>query len=235
MKGWSRRWGASAAFLLLAGALFYFVLYYPADQTALGALSPDADIQIGRTDYGWYFDGPGEDSALIFYPGAKVEETAYTPLLRRIASGGTDVFLVRAPLHFALLCTNVAEEIQSRYDYPNWYIGGHSLGGIAAEYFVEKHPGSVRGVIFCASYPTRQMDDGLKAVMIYGTNDNVVNMASVEMGTKLSPAMTVYVIEGGNHAQFGNYGYQRGDGEATISAEEQQKQAADEILSVMAG
>ena len=35
------------------------------------------------------------------------------------------------------------------------------------------------------------------------------------------------VIQGGNHAQFGNYGVQPGDGTATISAADQQAQAAD--------
>ena len=35
------------------------------------------------------------------------------------------------------------------------------------------------------------------------------------------------VIQGGNHAQFGNYGLQPGDGTATISAADQQRQAAD--------
>jgi hypothetical protein len=31
------------------------------------------------------------------------------------------------------------------------------------------------------------------------------------------------VLEGGNHAQFGSYGPQRGDGTATLSASEQQE------------
>jgi len=38
----------------------------------------------------------------------------------------------------------------------------------------------------------------------------------------LLPADTQYVvIDGGNHAQFGSYGFQPGDNEATISPEEQ--------------
>jgi len=32
----------------------------------------------------------------------------------------------------------------------------------------------------------------------------------------------IVVIQGGNHAQFGNYGKQKGDPDATITAEEQQ-------------
>ena len=41
-------------------------------------------------------------------------------------------------------------------------------------------------------------------------------------------------IEGGNHAQFGNYGPQKGDLPATISAEEQQKQTVEAIEAFLA-
>ncbi len=41
---------------------------------------------------------------------------------------------------------------------------------------------------------------------------------------------TEVVIEGGNHAQYGNYGEQSGDGKAATSSEEQQKQAADAVI-----
>ena len=37
-------------------------------------------------------------------------------------------------------------------------------------------------------------------------------------------------ISGGNHAYFGNYGEQKGDGKATITREEQQKIAVKEIM-----
>ena len=40
----------------------------------------------------------------------------------------------------------------------------------------------------------------------------------------------IVIIEGGNHAQFGNYGKQKGDPDATISAEEQQTIAVNAIV-----
>ena len=43
------------------------------------------------------------------------------------------------------------------------------------------------------------------------------------------------VIPGGNHAQFGDYGLQHGDGTATISAEAQLTQTVDFIETVLAG
>ena len=39
-----------------------------------------------------------------------------------------------------------------------------------------------------------------------------------------------YVIEGGNHAQFGNYGKQKGDGEASVSDVKQQQETVEIIL-----
>lgn len=39
----------------------------------------------------------------------------------------------------------------------------------------------------------------------------------------------IVVIEGGNHAQFGNYGKQKGDSDAMISSEEQQDMAVEAI------
>jgi len=47
--------------------------------------------------------------------------------------------------------------------------------------------------------------------------------------SKLSGGRNEEEIEGGNHAQFGNYGAQKGDGAASISAEEQQNFTADQI------
>ena len=65
--------------VLAGGFLIYTGNYYHADGAALAALDPDTTVAVSRTDYGWHFDGPGEDAALIFYPGAKVEASAYAP------------------------------------------------------------------------------------------------------------------------------------------------------------
>ena len=41
------------------------------------------------------------------------------------------------------------------------------------------------------------------------------------------------VIDGGNHSQFGNYGFQKGDGEARISREEQEDRTVEAILNFL--
>jgi len=67
-------------------------------------------------------------------------------------------------------------------------------------------------------------------ITIYGSRDGVLNMAKLAEGARFLPDHAEnYVIEGGNHAQFGNYGTQRGDGDASVSAEEQQRQTQERI------
>jgi pimeloyl-ACP methyl ester carboxylesterase len=110
----------------------------------------------------------------------------------------------------------------------HWFVGGHSLGGVAAASYAASHP-EITGVVFWASYPA---DDSLKnqnmpVVSIYGTLDGLATEESQNSKKELMPEDTQYVvIEGGNHAQFGSYGKQAGDNDASISPEEQWVQVA---------
>ena len=227
-----RLWIPLALLCLCAAAFLLFALdYYRADASAEAALRSDALVRVERTEHGWFFDGPERDDALIFYPGAKVEAAAYAPLLRRVAAGGTDVFLVEMPLRFAFLGMDRAEEVMAEHDYARWAIGGHSLGGAVAANYVSAHPGVFDALVLCAAYPTKPLGE-LREISLSGSEDGVLNRAKLEAGRAFAPPESAeLVIEGGNHARFGSYGEQRGDGEASISAEEQQTIAAAFILS----
>ena len=83
---------------LIAAAVFliYVSVYYRADAAAEEALRTD-EVLVEKTDYGWYFDGPSEDTALIFYPGGKVEYTSYSPLMKKLAQEGIFCVLLKMP------------------------------------------------------------------------------------------------------------------------------------------
>ena len=68
--------------IVISGFLIYTGIYYHADGKAQAALKSAENVKVSETDYGYFFDGPSEENVLVFYPGAKVEETAYAPLLR---------------------------------------------------------------------------------------------------------------------------------------------------------
>ncbi|MDD5898634.1 MAG: alpha/beta hydrolase [Clostridia bacterium] len=117
-------------------------------------------------------------TGFIFYPGGKVEHTAYAPLMRGLADKGVLCVLVEMPLNLAVLDMNAADEILEMYPHiDNWYIGGHSLGGSMAASHAAKNASIYDGLVLLASYSTADLSSaGLKVISIYGSEDGVLNM-----------------------------------------------------------
>ena len=154
--------------------------------------------------------------------------------LHRLAAKGIDVCLISMPLRLAILGINKADDLIKQNERGNIFIGGHSLGGVASAKYAAAHPDSVDGLILLASYPTEKLDSRINTVLIYGSEDKVLNMEKYEASKELIPENShENIIEGGNHAQFGSYGPQDGDGKAGISADEQTEETADIIVSVI--
>ena len=219
---------------VLAGVFaVYLSVYSRADETALAALKSAGQVEITATDYGWFFDGPSEDTALIFYPGAKVEAAAYAPLLRLLAGSGVDVCLAEVPARMAFLAVNKADRIMAEYEYANWFTGGHSLGGWAAEKYAAGHGGALRGVVLFAARPRSGIN--LPELVICGSEASIVKPAEKIIAAGTGDNVTVEIIEGGNHAQFGSYGPQSGDGTPSVPAEAQREEAVRLVLDWMRG
>ncbi|EXJ22952.1 carboxymethylenebutenolidase-related protein [Alkalibacterium sp. AK22] len=164
---------------------------------------------------------------LVFYQGGLVESTAYLPLALSLSREGFRVFIPNMPLNLAILNTAAFEDIQSTYpsDEP-WLLGGHSLGGASASIFVSGNSEAVDGLFFLAAYPSSGSDlskYALPVLSVTATNDNILNWESYEEAQLNLPeeSLTSVIIEGGNHSNFGYYGFQSGDGENTLSREEQ--------------
>lgn len=218
-----------AAIIIIAVASFiYFNDYYHADSTALEYVNGSENVSVIKTANGVLLDGQGNDSALIFYPGAKVEYTSYLPLMNEIANGGVDAYIVEMPLNIAFFGANSADDIIKDGNYSHYFMSGHSLGGVVASGYAEDH--NISGLILLAAYPTDEID--IPTLSIYGSNDTVLKLDDYNKAKPLIKGnFTEFVIEGGNHAQFGNYGNQSGDGMASINSTLQQKETADEIVS----
>lgn len=228
MRNRKKRWLIPIAPILIFAVLFFFYAadYYRADETALTALESTEAVLIKPTDYGWFFDGPSEDTALIFYPGAKVDERAYAPLLHAIAENGLDVALVKMPSRLAFFGPNAAAKVMAENTYAHWYISGHSLGGAVAANYAASH--ELAGVILLAAYPTKAVDEPM--LIIHGSEDGVVNLKRISNAGQYGK-VTEIVIPGGNHAGFGNYGAQKGDRAAGIESGEQQGKTVEIIIA----
>ena len=212
---------------ILTGAFFWYVSdYYRAEDAALEVLAQDCGITV-QDNLTILSPTYPTDTAIIFYPGAKVEAEAYLPLLDQIRQTGVACILVHMPFHMAIFDANAAESVIDQFpEYQHWYIAGHSMGGAMASQFASDHPDLVDGLILmgayiCGDYPAED------TLTIYGSLNQ-----SVE--DNIDYTENIVEIEGGNHAQFGNYGPQKGDLPAAISAEEQQKQTVEAIEAFLA-
>ena len=212
---------------ILTGAFFWYVSdYYRAEDVALEVLAQDCGITV-QDNLTILSPTYPTDTAIIFYPGAKVEAEAYLPLLDQIRQTGVACILVHMPFHMAIFDANAAEEVISQFpEYQHWYIAGHSMGGAMASQFASDHPDLVDGLILMGAY-------------IYGdypAEDTLTIYGSLNQSVEdnIDYTENIVEIEGGNHAQFGNYGPQKGDLPAAISAEEQQKQTVEAIEAFLA-
>lgn len=226
--------GVLAVVLLAAAGIFIYIrTYYHAlpDTREVFALSGGGQIQENALD-AWITYGDTESGrGFIFYPGAKVEEEAYGPLMREIAAGNFFCVLVRMPGRLAVLGSGAAEDVMSAYpEIGEWYLGGHSLGGAMAAGYAAEHAEALSGLVLLAAYSAKPLPEGLPVLSVYGSRDGVLNMEKYEeCRGNLPGTAEEYVIEGGNHAGFGWYGEQKGDGRAEITPQEQWGLTAAEI------
>ena len=216
--------------VMLAGGFLFLNIHYSAEERAVEAIAQPGNVKVTEIDGGYFIDGKGDKTALIFYPGAKVDSEAYMPLMEKIADGGVDCFLLKMPMRIAILDSNAADKVISNYNYDKWIMSGHSMGGMIAASYCAEHE-NVDGAVLLAAYPIKKIPDGKAVLSVYGTEDKVLDKDAYKKAAELFPKdFTEVIIDGGNHAGFGNYGEQSGDGKAEISNEEQQKQTADAVI-----
>ena len=229
--------------ILAVGFKIYSNGFYRADLDAIAEIeqSVSENVQTFKGKDVLVFAPLNENpkAIIVFYPGGKVEYTAYSGLMYELAYRGYTCVLPRMPENLAFLRIETIDDIKSEYPFEvekfqdvDWYLAGHSLGGVAATSYLASQPeGMYKGIILCASYTTSDFSSSnLRLLSLFASEDGVINTASYEDSKKMWPADSKeYVIEGGIHSYFGNYGIQKGDGTPSITNIEQINEAADVI------
>lgn len=240
----------AAVLALGLGIHIYAASYSHATATAREALATSSAVRVKRLDSGDVLFVPGDagrvSAALVFYPGGKVEATAYAPLLRRLAKRGIACALTQMPENLAVLAPNAADRCRGELedalravgcdpqDVP-WMMGGHSLGGAMAASYAGSHASEYQGLVLLAAYSSGDISkSGLRVLLVSGTRDGVLNRDRYDSCLANLPQDYREVqIKGGNHAGFGSYGRQDGDRKATISGGEQVEATVQAIVSLV--
>lgn len=212
---------------IAASVLLDSLTYKPLDE-AKAVFQSDTKVVVEHLKDGYRFEPVGGEVIqpdIIFYPGGLVEPESYAPFAKRMAEKGHRVYIASMPLNLAFFGQNKADSFISEHQDRRYVIGGHSLGGVFAARYASEHADVIDGVYFMASYA----DEGgklnglnMSALQITGTQDGVLDRTEWEAARKNLPDDTTYVdIAGGNHGQFGSYGFQKGDNEASLTPAEQ--------------
>lgn len=154
---------------------------------------------------------------------------------QEIAKQGYLVGIVDAPFNVSFFSSNKAEEIMKEHPtINNWFIGGHSLGGVVASSYAYNHQSKVKGLILLASYLMNKNDfsnTNYPILSLTGDKDGLSTPNKIsETKHLLSKNTKIVKLKRANNAQFGLYGEQIGDNKATISPEEQQKQMVQQTV-----
>ena len=223
--------------VLSAGFVVWASFPYQAGETAQAALQSSADVRVDTSRW-IVFEPLGSDPeiGIIFYPGGRVEPEAYAPLLQNLAAAGYLVVDVPMPLDLAVFGLDKAEAVKAAYpQIKTWVLAGHSLGGAMAANYLYENPDAARALILWGSYPAESNDlsqSGLEVLSIYGSEDS--GAAEIAASQERLPGNALFMlIQGGNHAQFGDYGEQKGDGQALIPAVDQRELALQSMLDFL--
>jgi pimeloyl-ACP methyl ester carboxylesterase len=232
---------------LIATAIFitWSLLAYRAQGVARAALASDARVTVTQADGHWSFTPRTPAAAgLIFFPGALVSPVAYAPLVRAIADAGYTSLLIEVPWRGAFGGAEGPEVFArartaaARTGIARWVVAGHSRGGVIASYIVRDGlPGLAGAVLLGTSHPRDFSLAGTSIPMtrVFGTRDTVADVEKLDRTRANLPASARIIrIDGGNHSQFGYYGFQPGDWPATISRDAQQAIVRAAILDALA-
>lgn len=235
-----KKWRIHYIFLaLFIAASVYLMTGYSAENTVKTYMVSSDLVTVTNGSVVSFQPSSPNGTGFIFYPGGKVDPLSYAPMLFKLSEKGYSCYLVKMPFNLAVFNGNGGEAVIKEHpEIQEWVVSGHSLGGVMASDFVSKHDAQISGIVFLASYPLNETvikdNEFIRSLSIYATLDGFVSSDAIEEHLKLLPKNhEIFLIEGGNHSQFGYYGFQNGDGKSTISHDAQLTQVVNKIDSFL--
>ncbi|MQA88772.1 MAG: hypothetical protein GEU90_00860 [Gemmatimonas sp.] len=223
------------------------LIAYRASSVARNAALSDSLVTVDHTDGVWRFVPNGRAPArttLVFFPGALVDPRAYAPLARSVAEAGYPATLVELPRRGAFnsadspeLDSRIRSVLPAAAKREAIVVGGHSRGAVVASRIAATNTPRVSGLVIIGSSHPRDHDLSsltIPVTKIVGTRDGLASPNEVRQNAALLPPQTRWIwIEGGNHSQFGWYGFQPLDRRPRIDAARQRAVMLEGVLEIL--
>ncbi len=210
--------------MLAVGLLFYASIVMRGDRAAAISAWQNPAVSITSTDRSIVIIPTGAPSGegLVFIPGAKVDPYAYLFKLTGIVEeSGVTIVITKPTLNLAILDQRPLETFTSdAQEVETWFVGGHSLGGARACQIAGE--ADVAGLVLFGSFCANDLSNSqLTVLSISGSEDGLSTPEKIQSGAVLLGAATKFVeIDGFNHADFGDYGPQSGDGVSRLTSDQ---------------
>jgi len=243
IRRWIRRVWLAAGICLMAW-MWWSVQAHGVTE---GLLTSSASVTVRTADRATLFlpaAAPSERVGFALLPGGLIHPHAYVPFVRALADAGVPAAIVELPFRQAPTESS-RDEVWRRVEAVRaaWgpgrplVLAGHSRGAALAGRFASEHPEALAGLVLIGTTHPRDQDlSGVSfpVLKVLGSRDCVADPADARANAHRLPPGTQWVeIAGGNHAQFGHYGSQFNDCQATISREAQQLQAREAVLELL--
>ena len=231
-------------------ALVVFVswslLGFRANTTATRAMQGDVQVHAGTDSWQFVPATPPATAhhQLLFFPGGLVDPVAYAPLAHALAKEGYFVTLMKLPRRGAFggaddaqVFSNARNAMKASASKAPWVVAGHSKGGAVAARMANEQPDEMVALVLVGTSHPRDFTLGNSALAItqvLGSRDPIASLERADRNRRNLPAdVRRIVIDGGNHSQFGEYGFQPGDRFASISRSSQQEQTLAALREAM--
>lgn len=214
--------------VVLALAAFAFIVFFvwsqqvaQADKDSIKKVRGTGAVGITETDHSYVLRPTGYRNGLglVFVPGGRVAPNAYIYKLSGLVESLGMTVVITKP-YFNLAFFDFRPFSTFTYDVggiERWYVGGHSLGGVRACGYAQDARSNIRGIVLFAAYCDK--DVSVPALSLRGEFDGLVSTEDIRSHeSHLLEGNDYYEVEGANHASFGSYGLQSGDGSATIDS-----------------
>lgn len=224
--------------LAVVGVLFWASMVMRGERDAAIDAWTDPGISIRSTDHSIVMTPTGEPTGegLVFIPGARVDPYAYMYVLSGAVAEGLTVVITKPTVNLAFFDQRPLETFTADApDVTSWAVGGHSLGGVRACQLAESP--DVAALVLFGSYCANDLSERRMPVLsLSGSADGLSTPEKIAQAAPLLPRSAEFVeIEGLNHAGFGSYGPQPGDGVGTLSRGEVREDIAGLLREFFAG
>jgi pimeloyl-ACP methyl ester carboxylesterase len=234
--------------LLTVVFVAWSLIAYRATSDARAALRGDSTVAVTRGADRWTFAPVDSAAALhvhmLFLPGALVDPAAYAPLAHAAAAAGFATTILELPRRGAFggatdpaLFDRAHAILSNGKRGERWVVAGHSRGAVVASQLAFERPSALSGLVLIGSSHPRDVSLSgatFPVMKIVGDRDGLASPDEVRANAHLLPPATRWLwLTGGNHSQFGWYGFQPGDRFARISADEQHAATVDGVIGLL--